>query len=154
VGISSILINDGRTLSPANRKVAGGSERPKGTVTGGASRYRDTSLVALIPKWTGADKGVPLEEFLEAVEIAARIRNWTDADMVQITILRLICSARVFMRGIWIYIINKLHGQTLERSFSSGSGTYEPTSFISRSCKRRLEERTSPFKNSRTDEGP
>jgi hypothetical protein len=52
----------------------------------GVSRYRDTSLVALIPKWTGSDKGVPLEKFLEAVEIAARLGNWTEADMIQITL--------------------------------------------------------------------
>jgi hypothetical protein len=65
----------------------------------GASRYMDTSLVALIPKWTESDKGVPLEEFLEAVEIAARLGNWTEADMVQITILRLMDSARVFYEG-------------------------------------------------------
>jgi hypothetical protein len=65
----------------------------------GASRNRDTSLVALIPKWTGTDKGVPLEEFLEAVEIVDRLGNWTEADMVQITILRLMDSARVFYEG-------------------------------------------------------
>jgi hypothetical protein len=65
----------------------------------GVSRNRDKSLVALIPKWTGTDKEVPLEEFLEAVEIAARLVNWTEADMVQIIILRLIDSARVFYEG-------------------------------------------------------
>jgi hypothetical protein len=45
---------------------------PRAQLQAGASRNRDTSLVALIPKWTGTDKGVPLEEFLEAVEIAAK----------------------------------------------------------------------------------
>jgi hypothetical protein len=39
---------------------------------------RDTSLISFIPKWTVKDKGVPLDEFLEAVEMAARLGNWSE----------------------------------------------------------------------------
>jgi hypothetical protein len=53
-------------------------------------------VVSLVPKWTGTDKGIPLNEFLEAVERTAWIGNWSDKDKVQVAILRLHENARVF----------------------------------------------------------
>jgi hypothetical protein len=54
------------------------------------------SVLSLISKWTCSEKGVPLNEFLEAVERAAWIGNRSDKDKVQVAILRLCENARVF----------------------------------------------------------
>jgi hypothetical protein len=57
---------------------------------------RDMSVVSLVPKWAGTEKGIPLYEFLEAVERAAWLGNWSDKDRVHVAILRLQKNARVF----------------------------------------------------------
>jgi len=57
---------------------------------------KDMSLVSLVPQWTGTDKGAPLNQFFKATEIAALIGYWSEADMVQLAILRLSNSARAF----------------------------------------------------------
>jgi len=57
------------------------------------------SLVSLVPQWTDTDKGAHLNQFFEAIEIAARIGCWSEADMVQLVILRLSESARAFYDG-------------------------------------------------------
>jgi hypothetical protein len=57
---------------------------------------KDLSLVSLVPKWTGNDKAVPLYHFYEAIDSAARIGNWADADCVQIAAIKLTDSARSF----------------------------------------------------------
>ena len=57
---------------------------------------KDLSLVSLIPKWSGNDKAVPLQQFFEAIDDAARIGAWNDADRVKIATLRLTDSARAF----------------------------------------------------------
>ena len=36
---------------------------------------KDLSMVSLIPKWSGSDKAIPLEEFFRSIEGTARIRN-------------------------------------------------------------------------------
>jgi hypothetical protein len=38
---------------------------------------KDLSLVALVPKWSGTDKAIPLQEFFETVERTGKIGNWT-----------------------------------------------------------------------------
>ena len=57
---------------------------------------KDLSPVSLVPKWAGNEKAVPLHEFFEAIDSAARIGNWTDADRIQIAVLKLTDSARAF----------------------------------------------------------
>jgi len=53
-------------------------------------------VASTVTKWTGRDKGVPLNEYFEAKEIVAYIGSWSEADMVQIAILRLFDSVRAF----------------------------------------------------------
>ena len=60
---------------------------------------KDMSLVALVPKWAGTDKAVPLHEFFEILESTARIGNWTHEDMIKIAILKLTDAARAFYSG-------------------------------------------------------
>jgi len=35
--------------------------------------HKDLSLISLIPKWSGAEAAVPLEEFLSSIEGAAKM---------------------------------------------------------------------------------
>jgi len=60
---------------------------------------KDISLVTLIPKWSGSDSSVTLEEFLSSVESAARIGKWVDADKREISVLKLEGSAKMFYQG-------------------------------------------------------
>jgi hypothetical protein len=60
---------------------------------------KDLSLVSQIPKWTGTQRSISLEEFLEVIENTAVVGNWSDADKLQIAILKLEESARIFYRG-------------------------------------------------------
>jgi hypothetical protein len=57
---------------------------------------KDLSLVALVPKWSGADPAVPLTRFFATIEGSARIGNWTDADKVQVCSLKLTGEAAEF----------------------------------------------------------
>jgi len=61
--------------------------------------HKDLSLVTLIPKWSGSDSAVTLEEFLSSVESAARIGRWQDADKREIAVLKLTDSAKLFYLG-------------------------------------------------------
>jgi hypothetical protein len=38
---------------------------------------KDLSLVAMVPKWSGTNKAVPLHEFFDILESTARVGNWT-----------------------------------------------------------------------------
>jgi hypothetical protein len=71
------------------------------------------SVLSLIPKWTGSEKGVLLNEFLEAVERAAWIGYWSDKDKVQVAILRLYENARFFYGTI------ELHDAEIWASFKA-----------------------------------
>ena len=57
------------------------------------------SLVALVRKWSGTDKAVPLREFFETIESTGKIGNWTHEDMVKIATLKLTDVARSFYNG-------------------------------------------------------
>jgi len=41
---------------------------------------KDLSLISVIPKWSGSDNTVSLEEFLESIESVGRIGRWTEND--------------------------------------------------------------------------
>jgi hypothetical protein len=71
---------------------------------GAPAIHKDMSLIILIPKWTGSDSAVTLEEFLAIVESAARIGRWQDSDMREIAALKLAGSANMFYQGC-----NELH---------------------------------------------
>jgi hypothetical protein len=60
---------------------------------------KDLSLVSFIPKWTGTDKSLQVNEFFQTVESTANIGNWSEKDKIQITILRLADTAKAFYSG-------------------------------------------------------
>ena len=61
--------------------------------------HKDLSLVALVPEWSGEDSAVTLEEFFSSIEGPANTGIWKDADRVEIAILKLTGSAKIFYQG-------------------------------------------------------
>jgi len=60
---------------------------------------KDLSLVALVPKWAGTDKTIPLHEFFETIESIGKTANWTQEDIIRIATLKLTDVARAFYKG-------------------------------------------------------
>jgi hypothetical protein len=58
--------------------------------------HKDLSLISLLPKWSGANLTVTLEEVLSSVESAAKIANWDSNDCRQIAALKLVDAAKTF----------------------------------------------------------
>ena len=52
-----------------------------------------------MPKWSGLESGIPLEECLTTVETSARIGFWDETDKLHIAALRLTNTARQFYNG-------------------------------------------------------
>ena len=61
--------------------------------------HKDMSLISLIPTWSGSETAVPLEEFFSSLEGAAKIGRWQESDKLQVAILKLTDSARLFYSG-------------------------------------------------------
>ena len=61
--------------------------------------HKDLSLISLVPKWSGSESAVPLEEFFSSIEGSARVGNWEDTDKCQVAILKLTDAAKQFHNG-------------------------------------------------------
>ena len=65
-------------------------QRLKERLSGGLPTvHKDLSLVSLVPKWSGSDSGVPIEEFFASIEGAAQIGKWEEQDQIRIAVLKL-----------------------------------------------------------------
>ena len=42
--------------------------------------HKDLSLIFLIPKWSGSETGIPLEEFLSSIQSSAHVGSWQDTN--------------------------------------------------------------------------
>jgi len=58
--------------------------------------HKDLSLITLVPKCSGSNSAVLLEEFFSSIDSAARIGRWQDRDCFEIAALKLVDSARIF----------------------------------------------------------
>ena len=58
--------------------------------------HKDLSLIALVPKWSGWESTVTLEEFFSSIEASARTGRWEEKDQVEIATLKLADSAKTF----------------------------------------------------------
>jgi len=52
----------------------------EGLSTGTPTVHKDLSLISLVPKWSGCESAVSLEEFFENIESAAKIGRWHSSD--------------------------------------------------------------------------
>ena len=67
--------------------------------TGVPTFHKDLSLISMVPKWSGANSEVPLEEFFSCIEVSASIGRWEPADQIKIATLRLTGAAKLFYNG-------------------------------------------------------
>jgi hypothetical protein len=58
--------------------------------------HKDLTLISLIPKWSGSESAVSLEEFISSIEGAAELGRWQNSDGVRIVALKLTDPARSF----------------------------------------------------------
>jgi len=58
--------------------------------------HKDFSLVSLIPKWSGTESAVSLEEFFSHIEGSARIGHWLEIDCLQVAVLGLVDNVWTF----------------------------------------------------------
>jgi len=91
--------------------------------SGRPTTAKDLSLVSLIPKWSGTEKSVSVEEFFESVESSARIGNWSDPDKIQISILKISEVAKAFFSSSPELHKADIHGKTSKQSFCTDSET-------------------------------
>jgi hypothetical protein len=73
---------------------------------------KDLSLISLVPKWSGSEAAVSLEEFISSIELAAKIGRWQDRDNFKIAVLKLTDSAKLFYQGC-----AELHMQAFKEMF-------------------------------------
>jgi hypothetical protein len=57
---------------------------------------KDLSLVAMVLKWSGMDKAVPLHKFFEILESTTHVGNWAQDDVIRIAAMRLTDVSRIF----------------------------------------------------------
>jgi hypothetical protein len=75
-------------------------QRPKERLSGGLPTiHKDLSLISLVPKWSGLDPAIPIEEFFASIAGAAQIGKWEEPDQVRIAVLKLTNAARLFYNG-------------------------------------------------------
>jgi len=79
--------------------------------------HKDFSLVSLIPKWSGTESAVSLEEFSYSIEGSARIGHWLETDCLQVAVLGLVDNVRTF------YNLENVLWQNFETTFSKRSKT-------------------------------
>ena len=61
--------------------------------------HKHLSLISLVPKWSGSESGIPLEEFLSSIEGADQIGLWDNSDPFNVAVLRLTDGANQFYNG-------------------------------------------------------
>ena len=60
------------------------------------AKPKDLSLVSLVPKWSGSDTALPIQEFFEIIEDTAKLGSWSEADQILVFALKLTDAARAY----------------------------------------------------------
>jgi hypothetical protein len=61
--------------------------------------HKDLSLISLLPKRSGSETAVPLEEFFSSIEGSTRVGNREGIDKVQVGALKLTYAVKQFCIG-------------------------------------------------------
>ena len=91
--------------------------------------HKDLSLVTLVPKWSGSDSSITLEEFLSSIESAAKIGHWADPDKREIGVLKPTDSAKLFYQ-----VCTELHAEGTTWHLGADMRMSTRTNIISRNC--------------------
>ena len=108
--------------------------------------HKDLSLISLVPKWSGLESGVPLEEFFSSIEGSALIGRWEQSDMIRIAVLKLTGAAKLFYNGC-----PELHAEDVTWGSFKRAFTRIQISFFLCSYKQRDKTKTTVSENSHTD---
>jgi len=87
--------------------------------TGAVTVHKVLSLVSLIPRWSGSDSTISLEEFFSNIESSAKIGNWKQTGQLQIAILKLSGGAKTFYQGCAELHNKETNWQTFNEAFRS-----------------------------------
>jgi hypothetical protein len=68
----------------------------------------------LVPKWSGLESAIPLEEFSDNIESSAQIGRWDETDRLRIVTLHLTDKAKMFYNGC-----TELHEDVTWENFKS-----------------------------------
>jgi len=90
--------------------------------------HKDLSLISVIPKRSGSDDTVTLEEFLESIESSGRIGRWTENDQREVPVLKLTGSAKLFYQFVMNSMNREQPGNYLRKLLGSGTGMSTRTS--------------------------
>jgi hypothetical protein len=61
--------------------------------------HKDLSLISLVPKWSGLETAVPLEEFFSSIEGSAQMCRWEESDKIKIAVLKSTGATKSFYNG-------------------------------------------------------
>jgi hypothetical protein len=61
--------------------------------------HKDLSLISLVPKWSGSEMAVPLEEFFSSIKGSDQIGRWEESDKIRIAALKVTGAAKLFYNG-------------------------------------------------------
>jgi hypothetical protein len=108
--------------------------------------HKDLSLISVVPKWSGSDSTITLDEFFTSIESSAKIGNWQENDQLEIAVLRLTSAAK-FIRGAPNSMKQECHGRSLKTRLEVGSKMSVRTNTTSPACKRQGRLRTKASKS-------
>jgi hypothetical protein len=80
--------------------------------------HKDLSLNYLVPKWSGTEASVPLEEFFSSIEGSAQIGRWDESDKIRIAVLKLTGAAKLFYNGCPELHEQQVTWETFKAAFS------------------------------------
>ena len=49
--------------------------------------HKDLSLISLVPKWSGLDSGVTLQDFFASIDASAKLGRWQENDRREIAVM-------------------------------------------------------------------
>ena len=108
---------------------------------GAPTVHKDLSLISLVPKWSGLDSAVILEEFFASIEASAKIGSWEENDQREIAVLRLTASAMLFYQSVRKSTEKERHGRFSRMHLDGVTRMRTPTSTTLRNCKQRGKQR-------------
>jgi len=115
--------------------------------------HKHFSLVSRVPKWSGTELDIALEEILPSSEGSARTGHWWEADCLQVVVLGLVDNVRTFYKGEDVLWQN--FGTTFRKNSKSALQYYKCQGIrhLAKECPKR-QRRRAKMKNSPGKENP
>ena len=98
--------------------------------TGFPTVHKDLPPILLVSRWSDAESEIPLEEFLENIDSAAKLGRWHSSDCLRISALKPADQARPFYNTCLVLHADDATWENSRRRSGNNSGTSAPISFI------------------------